>query len=167
MERSEECSKQILEAKNYILKMKKKLADSNTSLKTYWAMLNHLLYDKKLPTIPPLLVDVGWFQTCKKANIFDNFFTYICTPTDNASCLPSFLYRTGSRIKSFHVTENDILAIIKTLDPNKAQGCNNITVEWIKICSQSLILPLKTIFEHSLKKVNFQKLEKDECSSCP
>ena len=58
-------------------------------------------------------------------------------------------------IESFHVTENDILAIIKTLDPNKAHGCNNISIKMIKICSQSLILPLKIIFEHSLKKVNF------------
>ena len=36
LEKSEECTKQILEAKkNYILKMTKKLADSNTSPKTY------------------------------------------------------------------------------------------------------------------------------------
>ena len=94
---------------------------------------------------------------CKKANIFNNFFASICTPIDNTSCLPSFSYRTGSRIKSFHVTENDILAIIKTLDPNKANGCNNIM---IKICSQSLTLPLKIIFEHSLKKGKFPEIMK-------
>ena len=55
-------------------------------------------------------------------------------------------------IKSFYFNENDILAIIKTLDPNKAHGCDNISIKMIEICSQSLILPLKTIFEHSLKK---------------
>ena len=44
LEKSEECTKQILEAKkNYILKMTKKLADSNTSSKSYWTILNHLL----------------------------------------------------------------------------------------------------------------------------
>ena len=59
LEKSQECTKPILEAKkNYILKMTKKLADSNTSAKTYWTKLNRLLYNKKLPTIPPLLVDV-------------------------------------------------------------------------------------------------------------
>ena len=98
---------------------------------------------------------------CKKANIFNNFFASICTPIDNTSCLPSFSYRTGSRIKSFQVTENDILAIIKSLDPNKAHGCDNISIKMIKICSQSLILPLKIIFEHSLKKGKFlEKLKK-------
>ena len=139
---------------NYILKMTKKLADSNTSSKSYWTILNRLLCNKKLPTIPPLLVDGKMVSDfCKKANIFNNFFGSICTPIDNTSCLPSFSSKTGSRIKSFQVTENDILAIIKSLDPN-------VSIKMIKICSQSLILPLKTIFEHSLKKGNFPKLWK-------
>ena len=120
MEKSEECTKQILEAKkNCILKVTKKLADSNTSSKSYWTISNRSLCNKKLPTIPPLLVNgkiVSDF--CKKTNIFNNFFVSICTPIDNTNHLPSFSYRTGSRIKSFQVTENDILAIIKTLDPN-------------------------------------------------
>ena len=85
MEKSEECTKQILEAKkNYILKMTKKLADSNTSSKSYWTILNRLLYNKKLPTIPPLLVDGKMVSDFgKKANIFNNFFASICTPIDN------------------------------------------------------------------------------------
>ena len=76
LKKSEECTKQILEAKkNYILKMTKKLADSNTSSKSYWTILNRLLYNKKLPTIPPLLVDGKMVSDfCKKANIFNNFF---------------------------------------------------------------------------------------------
>ena len=162
MEKSEECTKQILEAKkNYILKMTKKLADSNTSPKPYWTILNRLLYNKKLPAILPLLVDgklVSGF--CKKANVFNNFFASICAPIDNTNCLPSFSNRTGSRIKSFHVTENDILAIIKTLYPNKAHGCDKISIKMIKICTQSLTLPLKIIFEHSLKKGKFPDIWK-------
>ena len=58
LEKSEECTKEILEAKkNYILKMTKTLADSNTPAKAYWTILNRLLYNKKITTIPPLLVD--------------------------------------------------------------------------------------------------------------
>ena len=58
LEKSEECTKQILEAKNnYILRMTKNLADYNTSPKTYWTILNRFLYNKELPTIPALLVD--------------------------------------------------------------------------------------------------------------
>ena len=149
-------SKPLKLKKNYIIKMTKKLADFNTPPKTYWTILNRLLYNKKFPTVPPLLVDVKLVSDfCKKANIFNNFFASICTPIDNTSCLPSFSYRTGNRIKPFHVTESDILAIIKTLDPNKAHGCDNISIKMIKTCSQSLTLTLKIIFEHSIKKGKF------------
>ena len=103
---------------------------------------------------------VSWFQIFVKKQRFNNFFASICTPTDNTTCLPSFSYRTGSRIKSFHVTENDILAIIKTLDPNKAHGCDNISIRTIKICSRSHTLPLKIIFEHSIKKRKFPEIWK-------
>ena len=84
LEKSEECAKQILEAKkNYIPKITKNLGDSNTSSKTHWTILNCLLYNKKLPTMPPLLVD-GKLVTdfCKKANIFNKFFASMCTPID-------------------------------------------------------------------------------------
>ena len=70
-----------------------------------------------------------------KTNIFNNFFPSIYTPIDNTSCLLSFSYRTGSRIKSFQVTENDLLAIIKTLDPNEAHACDNISIKIIKTWS--------------------------------
>ena len=86
--------------------MTSKLADSHTAPKTYWALLNGLLYNKKIPAIPPLLVD-GKFVSdfYKKSNIFNNFFASICTPTKNASTLPSFLYRTNTGIKSFNISE--------------------------------------------------------------
>ena len=99
-------------------------------------------------------------EFCTKANIFNNFFISICTPIDNTSCLPTFSYRTGSRIKSFQITENDILAIRKTLDPNKSHGFDNISIKMIKTCRRSLILPLKIIFKHSLKKGTFPKIWK-------
>ena len=64
--------------------MNKKFTDSNTSSKLYWTILNRLLYNKNLPTIPPLLVDGKMVSDfCKKANIFNNFFASICTPIDN------------------------------------------------------------------------------------
>ena len=44
-------------------------------------------------------------------------------------------------MNSFHITENDILEIIKNPDSNKAHVCDNISIKIIKICSQSLSLP--------------------------
>ena len=71
LEKSEECTKQILEAKkNYILKMTKKLADSNTFPKTYWTILNRLLKIKNSQQYHLSLSMVSWFQTFVKKQTF-------------------------------------------------------------------------------------------------
>ena len=71
LEKSTECTDRILKAKKYIyiyiLKMTTKLEHSNSAPKNYWTILNRLLYNKKIPAMPPLLV---LFQTTAKKNIF-------------------------------------------------------------------------------------------------
>ena len=70
LEKSAECSAEMFETKkNYILNMTSKLADSHAAPKTYWTLLNRLLYNKKIPAIPLLLLD----GKCEKSNIFNNF----------------------------------------------------------------------------------------------
>ena len=51
------------------------------------------------------------------------FFVSINTPMKNASILQSFPYR----IKSVNISEKDILSIIKSLDPTKAHGYDNLS----------------------------------------
>ena len=140
LEKSSDCTKEILEAKNnYILKMTTKLQDPKTAAKTYWAILSRLLYKKKIRAIPPLFVN-GKFVSdfWEKRNLFNNFFASICTPIKNSSVLPLFSYRYNTRIISFDVMEKDISLIIKNVDPAKAHGCDNISMNMIKICSESL-----------------------------
>ena len=54
--------------------MTTKLQDPKTAAKTYWAILSRLLYNKRIPSIPPLFVN-GKFVSdfCEKANLFNNF----------------------------------------------------------------------------------------------
>ena len=65
------------------------------------------------------------------------------------------LYRAKSRITSFHATKEDLLRTIKTLDSSKAHGWENILTKMITICGDSIILPLKIVFEQSLKERKF------------
>ena len=53
-----------------------------------------------------------------------------------------------------------MLSIIKSLDSSKSPGCDNISIKMIKICSESVTITLKIIFEESLKKHYFQKYGK-------
>ena len=43
----------------YIVKMSEKLNDPITAPKTYWKIINRFLSNKKIPAIPPLLVNGG------------------------------------------------------------------------------------------------------------
>ena len=100
--------------------MTTKLAYSNAVPKTYWTILNCLLYNKKIPAIPPLFVDGSFISDyCKKADLFNNFFVSICTLIKSNIVLPPLLYKTSTSINSFRVINKDILSIIKSLDSSK------------------------------------------------
>ena len=84
----------------------------------------------------------------------------ICTPIQNTSILPPFFRWANARITSCHVTEEDIVLIIKTLDSSKAHGWDNISIKMIKIWGESITVPLKIIFEQSLKEKKFPEVWK-------
>ena len=94
------------------------------------------------------------------------FFSSICTPIQNTSILPPFLYRKNARTTSFYVTKNYILLKIKKLDLCKAHGWDNIPIKMIKICGDSITVLLKIIFEQFLKEKNSRIMEKSKYSSC-
>ena len=100
--------------------MKSKFEDAFTAPKTCWTIINRLLYNKRIPAIPPLLVDGNFVSDCnKKVNLFNKFFLSVCTPIKISSTPPHFSHRRNSRIHSFHATEKDMLLIRKSLDPTR------------------------------------------------
>ena len=65
------------------------LNNPKTSAKTYWSILKIFYNGKKIPVIPPLLINnklVSNFKT--KANHLNAFFALHCTPFDNNSKIP-------------------------------------------------------------------------------
>ena len=65
----------------YYENLAKKLNNSLLQAKTYWPILKTFYNNKKIPLIPPLLIDdkfVTDIQT--KANIFNKVFAEQCTP---------------------------------------------------------------------------------------
>ena len=63
-------------------------------------------------------------------------------------------------MNSCKVTETDILSIIKSLDSTKAYRYDNLSVRMIKMCSESITLPLKISFPESLEKEKFPEIWK-------
>ena len=61
-----------------------------TSTKTYWTILKIFYSGKKIPLIPPLIINdqfISDFQ--EKANYFNLYFAKQCTPIENDSSIPT------------------------------------------------------------------------------
>ena len=128
-----------------------------TSPKSYWSILKALLNDNKIPCIPPLLHDDRFITYFKeKAETFNYFFAKQCSAINTNSDLLSVLSKKKHKLLStIHFISNDILKVIKNLDPNNAHGHDMISILMIKICDASICKPLELIFRSSLENDKF------------
>ena len=136
----------------YLQSLGNKLNDPQTGAKSYWSILNKLLQKIKIPLIPPILFN-GTFITNvnEKITLFNTFFAEQCTPINNSSTLPPFEYKVNSKIEDVSFSELKIVSIIRSLNSNKAHGWDGISIRMIKICDETVALPLKIIFDTALK----------------
>ena len=160
MDVSRECIEFILNAKiNYIKSKSNILNDKKADPKVYWTVLNYFLNNIKVRFIPPIFSNGKTITNIvDKANLFNDFFASQRTPLDNASTLPPFLMKTNKSINSINFNGDDIISIITTLDYKKAHGVDNISIRVIKLCGDSIALPLTLIFEDCIAKGIFPDL---------
>ena len=123
--------------------------------------------------LPPLLYENKVIIDFRKiaetfATIFAKQFFVINTCSD----LPTFLRKTTRESLSiFCFASDDILKIIKNLDPNKAHGYNMIRVWIVKFCDASLCSPPwlwcdMCLDGETLWCLSFFLNRKSKCSSC-
>ena len=152
-----ETSSKITRAKDeYFSNLGKKLSDPTNGIKSYWATLNKIINNKKFSNIPPLLengVFVTNFQT--KTNIFNDHFVEQCSLISNDSVLPNFVSRCHSSLSNVEITGEKILKIIRSLDPKKAHGWDNISINMIKLCDVVIVNPLYLIYKKCLDTGRF------------
>ena len=149
-----EINELISSTKNvYYENLARKLNNPLLQAKTYWSILKTFYNEKKIPTIPPLLIGDNFVTDIQtKANIFNRFFAEQCTPLKNSSAFPANqMFLTQSRLNSINSNEDEILKIIRALNIHKAHGHDGISIRIIKICDKSLLKPLILLFENSTK----------------
>ena len=137
----------------YYENLAKKLNNPLLQGKTYWSILKTFYKEKKIPLIPPLLVDNNFVTNIQtKANIFNKFFAQQCTPLENSSVLPvNQKFLTQSRLNFIDINENEVLNIIRALNIHKAHGYDDISIIMMKMCDKSLLKPLTLLLENSIK----------------
>ena len=147
-----ECQEAIATAKlSYLTSMGNKVNDPGTSQKTYWKIINRVMNKCRAPKIPPLLINNRFILDCKeKAKLFNDFFAQQCNPIINNSVLPNFLFLTNNRIGQITIRNDEIISLIRNINPNKATGSDGISGQMLLLCDDSAILPLKIIFRNIL-----------------
>ena len=141
------------------------ISDANTSSKLkYERLLNKLSNPKtapktfangsKIPLIPPLLVGnqpISDFMV--KANLFNDYFSKECIIIDKNISIPANIsFETEESFSTFEIYSGDIVKIIRSLDPNKAHGRDEISICMIKIRTSSISKPLAILFPKNGRK---------------
>ena len=139
--KSNKCTEIILASKEkYTNELSKRLSNPEAAPKAYWKTLNRFLSNKKIPPIPPLLVNGEMISKfSKKAELFNKIFASECTPLSNASTLPPLTTKTDKRLSSLKINEDDILSIIKSLNSNKSHGWDKLSIKMVKMCGKTLV----------------------------
>ena len=155
-------SKLIEDAKDkYFTKIGRTLSNHDTGKKLYWSLINKILNKAKIPIIPPLLEnDVFVLDFTAKAEIFNDYFIQQCTTINTGSELPPILVPNAPLLTDVSISDEKILNIIRSLNPNKAHGWDDISVRMIKICDDALLLPLSIIFESCMSQGVFPEVWK-------
>ena len=83
-------------------------------------------------------------------SIFNDFFVKQCSLLENEAVLPALFPRTSLILEDTEVSPRKILEIIRSLDSNKAYGCDDVCISMLKICDEAIVLPLKLIHTNCL-----------------
>ena len=147
-----ECQKAVETAElSYLTNMGNKVNGPGTSQKSYWKIINRVMNKCRAPKIPPLFINNRFILDCsEKAKRFNDFFSHQCKPIINSSVLPNLIFLTDKIIDHLTIGDNDIAAIIRNINPNKATGSDGISGQMLLLCDDSVILPLKIIFRNIL-----------------
>ena len=127
-----------------------KLINTQKKSKVYWSLLKIFLNNKKIPIIPPLFYEDCFITDFKEKAQFFNFSKQ-CSLIPNSSSLPVDVnYITDKRLSTVIFPAKDIGKIIQNLDSNKAYRHDNISICMLKICGDSICVPLEMIFKQAL-----------------
>ena len=129
--------------------------------------IKNFLNNKKILIIPPLFYENRFITDFKeKAQLFNIFFSKHCSVIPNNSSLPADVnYITDKRLSTVTFSARDIGKIIQNLDSNKAHGHDNLSIRMLKICGDSVCLPLEMIFKQTLLTgVSFCMEKRKYCS---
>ena len=77
------------------------------------------------------------------------------TVDNDSSIPPNITFATEQKLSTLEFCTDDIVKIIKSLDPNKAHGHDEISIRMIKLCATSISKPLSILFRNCFENQCF------------
>ena len=147
-----ECQQKVEMAKlSYLKNLGIKINDPNTSQKVYWKIIQRVMNKCRAPKIPPLYVNNVFIMISRaKAIYFNEFFSNQCKPIINNSVLPVLRFFTNKRIDRVTIENEEIISLVRNINPNKATGSDGISGQMLLLCDDSISIPLQIIYSNIL-----------------
>ncbi|KAK3087639.1 hypothetical protein FSP39_008683 [Pinctada imbricata] len=137
---------------------------STQNSKGFWKLINTLTKSiGKLESIPPLLNPENLeLETDEqaKAELLNRYFASISNIDDLNADVPEIDMKTSNHLSNISISESDIIDILKTLKLGKANGIDEISHHMLKFTINSVVNPLKLLFNMSLSSHKFPSLWK-------
>ena len=116
-------------------------SNPEVSVKKYWTISKTFCSSKKIPLIPPQLINdrlmTGFHE---RASSFNSYFPKQCTLIENYN---SILTETNclcdAKISVVDFDNQDVLKILRALDINKAHGHDNIPTRMMKLFNSAIV----------------------------
>ena len=86
-----------------------------------------------------------------KAQLFNDYFARLCSTIDTGSIIPTLTPKTTSTIDDINISDEGLLLIVRSLNPSKARGYDEISVRIIKISDTALVYQPKLIFTNCIR----------------
>ena len=136
-----------------------KLNQKTTNSNDYWSIINRLLGRKYSSPIPIIIEAVTKFigrTNLDKANIFHR---HLLNKMNIGQTLnfPFFARRTNLTLAQFSTNPEEIRLILVDLKNKKATGPDNITNEMIKVCPETIAIPISKLFIKLLRNNYFPR----------
>ena len=80
----------------------------------------------------------------------NDFFSKQCIPITSSSLLLPLNLLTDKTIDHISIPCEEIISLIRNLNPNKATGSDGVCSQMLLLCDNSVVLPVKIIFQNIL-----------------
>ena len=100
------------------------------------------------------------FSSEEKADILNRYFTSISTVNEDNVALPAFEYKCQNRSTRIECISHEIRTLIEILNPNKANGPDEMSNKILKAVAKEVSVPLNILFNRSFREGKFSDIWK-------